>query len=40
MSVKSPSMDYSSAIKDNEILPSSAAWMDIDNIMLSEISQR
>ena len=29
-----------SAIKKNEILPFAAVWMDLENIMLSEISQR
>ena len=33
-------MEHSSAIKKNEILPSAATWKDIENIMLSEISQR
>ena len=27
------------AIKKNEILPFAAAWMDLENIMLSETSQ-
>ena len=31
-------MEYYSAIKKNEILPFSAMWMDLENIMLSEIS--
>ena len=29
-----------SAIKKNEILPFMTTWMDLDDIMLSEISQR
>ena len=33
-------MDYFSAIKKNEILPITASWMNLENIMLSEISQR
>ena len=33
-------MEYYSAIKKNEILPSAAMRMDLENIMLSEISQR
>ena len=33
-------MEYYLAIKNNEILPSVATWMDLEGIMLSEISQR
>ena len=33
-------MEYYSAIKKNEILPFAAIWMDLEDIMLSEISQR
>ena len=32
-------MEYYTAIKKKEFLPFAAAWMDLDNIMLSEISQ-
>ena len=32
-------VEYYSAIKKNEMLPFSAMWMDLENIMLSEISQ-
>ena len=32
-------MEYYSAIKEDKILPFAAAWMDMENIMLSEISQ-
>ena len=32
-------MEYYSAIKKNEILPFAAAWMDLENIILNEISQ-
>ena len=32
-------MEYYSAIKKNEILPLAAAWMDLEDIMLSELSQ-
>ena len=33
-------MEYYSAIKKNEILPFAAIWMDLEGIMLSEISQK
>ena len=33
-------MEYYSAIKKNEILPFATMWMELDGIMLSEISQR
>ena len=33
-------MEYYSAIKKNEILPFAATWMNLQNIILSEISQR
>ena len=32
-------MKYYSAIKKHEILPFAATWMDLEAIMLSEISQ-
>ena len=32
-------MQYYSAIKKNEIFPFATAWMDLEGIMLSEISQ-
>ena len=32
-------MEYYSAIKENEILPFAAKWMDLENIILSEVSQ-
>ena len=32
-------MEYYSAIKKNEIMPFEAAWMELGNIMLNEISQ-
>ena len=31
--------EYYSTIKKNEILPFAATWMDLEDIMLSEISQ-
>ena len=31
-------MEYYSAIKKNEILPFATTWMELDSIMLSEIS--
>ena len=33
-------MEYYSAIKKNEIMPFAATWMDRENIILSEVSQR
>ena len=33
-------MEYYSAIEENEILPSAMRWMELEYIMLSEISQR
>ena len=33
------SMEYYSAIKKNEILPFTTTWMELEGIMLSEISQ-
>ena len=32
-------MEYYSAIKNNEILPFATTWMELESIMLSEISQ-
>ena len=31
--------EYYSAIKNNEIMPFAATWMDLENIILSEVSQ-
>ena len=33
-----PTMEYYVAMKKNEILPFATIWMDLDGIMLSEIS--
>ena len=33
-------MEYSLAIITNEILPFATTWMELEGIMLSEISQR
>ena len=32
-------MEYYSAITENEIMPSAATWMDLEIVILSEISQ-
>ena len=32
-------MEYDSTIKKNEILPSATTWMEIEGIVLSELSQ-
>ena len=32
-------MEYYSGIKKNEILPFAATWIDLDMIILSEVSQ-
>ena len=33
-------MEYYSAIKNNEILPFATTWMELEGIMLSEIRER
>ena len=33
-------MDYYSAIKKNEIMPFAVTWMDLEVIILSELSQK
>ena len=32
-------MEYYSAMKKNKIMPFAATWMDLENIILSEVSQ-
>ena len=32
-------MEYYSAIKKNEIMPLAATWMDLESVILSEVSQ-
>ena len=32
-------MEYNSAIKKNELMPFAATWMDLEIIILSEVSQ-
>ena len=34
-----PYNEYYSAIKKNEIIPFAATWMDIESVILSEVSQ-
>ena len=34
------SIEYYSAIKKNEIMPFAAKWMDLEIIILSEVSQK
>ena len=36
---ESPAVEYSSAIKKNEIMPFAAAWMDTEMTTRSEVSQ-
>ena len=33
-------MDYYSAIKRNDIMPVAATWMELETLILSEISQK
>ena len=33
-------MEYYSAIEKNEILPFTMKWMEVESVMLSEVSQR
>ena len=33
-------MEYYSAIKKNDIMPFAATWMEIENLILSEMSQK
>jgi len=33
-------MDYDSAIKQNKIMPFAATWMELETLILSEVSQK
>ena len=33
-------MEYYSAIEKNDIMPSTATWMELENLILSEMSQK
>ena len=33
-------MEYNSAIKKNDIMPFAAPWMELENLILSEMSQK
>ena len=33
-------MEYYSAIKKNEIMPFAVAWMDLESVILNEVTQR
>ena len=33
-------MEYSSSIKENKIMPFSATWMELETLILSEVSQK
>ena len=33
-------MEYNSAIKENEIMPFAATWMKLETFILSEVSQK
>ena len=33
-------MEYYSAIKKNEIMPFAATWMELETLILSEVSQK
>jgi len=33
-------MEYYSAVKENDILPSVATWMDLETVILNEVSQK
>ena len=33
-------MEYYSVIKKNNVMPSAATWMELENLILSEVSQK
>ena len=39
MYAQTPTMEYYSAIKRNEVMPFAATWMALDIIILSEVNQ-
>ena len=40
MKVGEPAMQYYSVIKKNKIMPLAATWMELESLILSEVSQK